>query len=63
MPKVSERLWGDGMPSCPVSRKVCYPSRSQAKKFTKRLKREMNKDRTVYECNHCGKWHVGGERR
>lgn len=42
--------------------KVCYPSKAQAKKALKVMRRRDGRGAdhlTYYECCHCNGWHLG----
>ena len=41
--------------------KKSYPSKSQAKKVLKLMKRRGRRTLAVYECWYCGRFHIGNQ--
>lgn len=44
---------------CPKTRKAGHSSRTRAKRHAKHLRRLGRGEVNVYQCRHCGSWHVG----
>jgi hypothetical protein len=47
---------------CPVSGKIRYRTKGKARKFKERSSQIIRRPLFVYECEHCGGWHMTKQR-
>jgi predicted nucleic acid-binding Zn-ribbon protein len=48
---------------CPVNGKIRYRTKKKALKFRERSSQIIHRSLSVYQCEHCGGWHLTKQRQ